>query len=91
MAALAAACGASNLIYKTGRGRTEEDYLVDHEEWKMNVYWSKYQSESSTYEMVCSAVMISDRVGLTAAHCIMSRYNYDITENPHLFKVWFHD
>ena len=44
MAALAAVCGATNIIYKTGRGRRAADYEVEPDELKMQVRWARGNS-----------------------------------------------
>ena len=38
VAALSAVCGATNIIYKTGRGRSFQDYRVEPEDWKMTFF-----------------------------------------------------
>ena len=53
----------------------------------MQVYWSRGNSDGT-----CSAVMISDRVGLMAAHCVMSYEMGKIEEDEqHNYRVSFAD
>ena len=72
MAALAAACSATSVIYKTGDGITQDDYRVDPNDWPMTFFWPwKKRNQADAYR--CSATMISDRVAVTAAHCIQKK------------------
>ena len=69
VAALSAACSATNIIYKTGRGRQAHDYRVYPQDWKMTFAWP-FDSRYYNGGHGCSAVMISDQVAVTAAHCV---------------------